>query len=154
MKKIQNRFILMFLMLIMALPLYGCKEKEAEDLKEDKSISSLSVVNNSQLIERIENLADCVVDLFGIDDAVVLIYKDKAVVAVVPAEDFIFSDEQEKLVKDTSLSSDTKLKEAFVTSDRKKFDKIEGIVDNICNGENIEKFSSDIEKIINEIEKE
>lgn len=144
-----KRYLLFILVLALFLQV-GCKpivndkivEEEPEDIAVEVSIE------DKVIIDRSENLADYVVELFGIDDAATIIFNDTALVSVIMAFDKILTDETKELIHDLVMEKDTEIKEVLISDDEKIFFQIVEIIGSLMNGSPYDNHVGEITKMI------
>ena len=144
-----KRYLLFILVLALFLQV-GCKpivndkivEEEPEDIAVEVSIE------DKVIIDRSENLADYVVELFGIDDAATIIFNDTALVSVIMAYDKILTDETKELIHDLVMEKDTEIKEVLISDDEKIFFQIVEIIGSLMNGSPYDNHVGEITKMI------
>ena len=143
--------------LVLTLTMCGCKIEEIseEDEKLERNVTTnIGAKGTNELVDKAESIADDVVDLIGVEDATVIIYKEQVTLVVELSQDVDFSHEMKEMIKSVVLKNETKVKNIFISNDAKLFDKVDNIAQDLIKGEDIKKYSQEIDKILKKIEKE
>ena len=121
----------------------------------DESVISedTATQNTDDGVVRAENIADIVVDIFGVEDATALIYNENVLVGVIFSKDVESKDDTKNNILDIIKENDTDIKNIYITDDEKLFNKIDDIEQMLIRGDKVDKYSDDINKIIKQIEK-
>ncbi|WIV11255.1 YhcN/YlaJ family sporulation lipoprotein [Proteiniborus sp. MB09-C3] len=100
-----------------------------------------------------EEAADSLVGLTGIDDATVIFWGDKAVVAVIVSgeKEGILSEELREKIINTVKGFNPNITEVDIATDKKTFDKLDDIQQSMIRGEQIKNLGKDIEGVLNKI---
>lgn len=149
-RDILKKYFLLILVLSLVLQI-GCrstKDKEIAELDETKDNLIQVSVEDKAIIDRSENLADYVVELFGIDDAAVIIFNDTALVSVIMAYDTELTQETRDLIKELVLEKDTAIKEVLISSDEKTFFQVVEVIGKLMNGSPYDNHVGEITKMI------
>ncbi len=145
-----KRYLLFILVLMLFLQI-GCQVKLDEDIiqvEEPEDISINVSAEDKVIIDRSENLADCVVELFGIDDAATIIFNDTALVSVIMAYDTVLTEDTKELINDLVMEKDTAIKEVLISNDEKTFFQIVEIIGSLLNGSSYDNHVGEISKMI------
>lgn len=145
-----------YLLFVLALMLFlqtGCKTTNHEEIVEVEDPEEIAVevsIEDKVIIDRSEDLADYVVELFGIDDAATIIFNDTALVSIIMAHDVSLTDDTEELIRELVLEKDTAIKEVLISNDEKTFFQIVDIISSLLNGS---PYDNHVGQISNMIEK-
>lgn len=145
-----KRYLLFILVLMLFLQV-GCQAKLDEEnvqVEEPEDISINVSAEDKVIINRSENLADCVVELFGIDDAATIIFNDTALVSVIMAYDTALTEDTKELINDLVMEKDTDIKEVLISNDEKTFFQIVDIIGSLMNGSSYDNHVGEISKMI------
>ncbi len=143
-----------YLLLILALILFlqaGCKaiqDEEKVKIEEPEDIAVEVAMEDKAIIDRSEDLADYVVELFGIDDAATIIFNDTALVSVIMATDQVLTEDTKDLINNLVMEKDTAIKEVLVSNDEKTFFQIVQIISSLMNGSPYDNHVVEINKMI------
>lgn len=130
----------------------GCgrsfEKQEITEVQEPDNIAVEVAADDRIIIERSEDIADYVVELFGIDDAATIIFNDTALVCVIMAYDTDLTQDTKELIKDLVLEKDTALKEVLISNDEKTFFRVVEVVSSLMNGSPYDSHVGEISKLI------
>lgn len=161
----KNKVKILSLLIILALIIGGCstgKNDENDNVAEEnmgqeelfEDISLNVSGKNYDLLVRSEAISDAVVNLFGIDNATSIILNDKVAVGLEMAEGHEFTEDVINTVINTVKEKDSSISEVFVSGDKKIFDDIEGVIENLLNGKSYDEQVDRINNIIENIRKQ
>lgn len=147
--------ILIFIMLSIMFQL-GCTDEKSIDMKsEGNSLESIEVTSDDkEIINRSENIADSVVELFGIDDATAIVFNDDVVIGIILSYDRELSPDIIDTIGNLIKEKDSAIDQVYITSDPKLFKQIDNMVVDILRGKPYDKYVANINKIIDKIKKE
>lgn len=147
---------IILLSLVVLLILGGCQNPQKNitegELPQDNVIEVGG--EDKEIINRSEDISDNVVDLFGIDDAVTIVFNDTAVVGVKLAYDKKIDEDIKNIVRDTVKVKDELIKEVKITDNKKLFSQINNIIEELLNGKSYDNYIVEINNIIEKIDKE
>lgn len=144
-----------FLILISLLILSGCTNGESlvnEPVQDDAAIEVSG--EDLEILRRSEDLSDYVVELYGIDDAVTIIFNDTAVVGVVLAYDQKMEKDIEEVIINTVKEKDNRIKDVKVSDNKRLFQDINAIIEALLNGKSYDNYVAEINRIIEKIDKD
>ncbi len=142
---------LLFILVFMLFVQTGCKttiDEEMVEVEEPEDIAVEVSIEDKVIIDRSENLADYVVELFGIDDAATIIFNDTALVSVIMAHDTVLTEDTKELINDLVMEKDTAIKEVLISNDEKTFFQIVEIIGSLLNGSPYDNHVGEISKMI------
>lgn len=144
-------------LIILALPSCQAAKKPVPNntTNEKELTKKIKTTEANKEVIKGEAAADTLVDLTGIDDATVLFWENKAIVAVNVSEgrEGVISEDLRKKIVDTVKTFDGKITEIDITADKKLFYKLDEIQQSMIRGEKSKTVNKDIEGIINKITK-
>lgn len=143
------------LILISLLILSGCTNGESlvnEPVQDDAAIEVSG--EDLEILRRSEDLSDYVVELYGIDDAVTIIFNDTAVVGVVLAYDQKMEKDIEEVIINTVKEKDNRIKDVKVSDNKRLFQDINAIIEALLNGKSYDNYVAEINRIIEKIDKD
>ncbi|NLX61665.1 MAG: hypothetical protein GXZ06_03980 [Tissierellia bacterium] len=160
-----NRLKILSLLIILSFIISGCsigqnqsqnenkvdEDTAQEDIFEDISLNVSG--KNYDLLVRSEAISDAVVNLFGIDNATSIILNDKVAVGLEMAEGHELTEEVINTVINTVKEKDNSISEVLVSGDKKIFDDIESVIENLLNGKSYDDQVNKINNIIENIRK-
>lgn len=139
----KKRFII--LLLIVTLVFVSCTM--GNNLEED----NLDVSGNeAELVERSESISDIVVEQFGIDDAVTIIFNEYALIAVKIA----YNDDitQQQIAEITNRVKDhDEVEEVLITDSSKFFREIDDMVVGLLQGHSYNEYLDEINSLKNKM---
>ncbi len=145
-----KRYLLFILALMLFLQI-GCKAVKDEEIVEIEEPEDTAVevsMEDKIIIDRSEDLADYVVELFGIDDAATIIFNDTALVSVIMAHDTVLTEDTKGLINSLVMEKDAGIKEVLISNDEKTFFQIVQIISDLLNGSPYDKHVGEISKMI------
>jgi YhcN/YlaJ family sporulation lipoprotein len=155
----KKKCILAIFLVVLLFCTCGCgkskkEQMPIEDAKDESVVSEDTATQNTDDgVVRAENIADIVVDLFGVEDATALIYNESVLVGVIFSKDVESKGDTKNNILDIIKENDTDIKNIYITDDEKLFNKIDDIEQMLIRGDKVDKYSDDINKIIKQIEK-
>ncbi len=154
----KNKKMILFIVLISITlgATIGCmvSKKNKDIVKEDEEYQEISVAVGAKdydILNRSENISNLVVELYGIDNASSIIFNDIVVIAVEMGVDNTFTDDIKEMIIDTVLSNDTAIRQVLITDDKKIFNQIEDIIENLMKGKPYDDYVKDINRIIEKL---
>lgn len=135
------------LILILTLLFVSCTMENEDNGEEELNVS----VEDSEIVERSEAISDIVVEQFGIDDAVTIIFNENALIAVKIAYDEDITQEHIADITKKAKEYDELIEEVFVTDDSNTFREIDDIVFGLLQGDAYNDFLDDINEINNRL---
>lgn len=147
---------IVLLILVVVIVLGGCQNPQQNIIEGELPQDEVIEVGgeDKEIINRSEDISDYVVELFGIDDAVTIIFNDTAVIGVILAYDQKINDDIKNIIRDTVKEKDELIKEVKITDNKKLFSQINNIIEGLLNGKSYDNYVSEIDKIIEKIQKE
>ncbi|SDY43754.1 sporulation lipoprotein, YhcN/YlaJ family [Proteiniborus ethanoligenes] len=151
--------LILIIILFIVLILSGCqaaRKPSPNNIMEEENITGEREITeaNKDVIKG-EAVADTLVDLTGIDDATVMFWHNKAIVAVnvSEGEEGVISEELRKKIIDTVKTFDAEVSEIDITADKKLFYRLDDIQQAMIRGKQSKTVNQDIEDIIRAIAK-
>lgn len=143
------------IILVIAVSLIACTNSSIDNQTVEENQNLVEVnVENKELLIKSEDISDLVVELYGIDDATTIVFNNDAYVAVKMAFDQEFTED----LKDTIIyhikEKDTQIENVSVTTNAKIFKQIDNVVFNLLQGNSYDSQVKEINKIINNMNKE
>lgn len=148
--------IILFGILISLMLQIGCtkaKNEITKDSTEDNSIIEVGGVDK-EILTRSEKIADSVVELFGIDDSVSIVFNDIAVVGVVLSYDKELDGELKEDIVNRITETDPQIKEVNITQSEKNVEQLNEIIIGLLNGNPYDNYVEEINNIIEKVKKE
>jgi len=150
------------MILLFALLISGCQTARRltpdTDMKNDKSVEEKTpqerkITDINQDTIKGEAAADALVDMTGIDDATVLFWNNKAIVAVILSEgdDGKISEELKETIRERIKSFNPNVSDVDITLDKKLFYQLDDIQQSMIRGEQLTSFDKNINEILNKI---
>ena len=148
--------ILIVAILVISISLIACTSGDVNrERLEDENQNLIEVnVEDKDLLNRSEDISDFVVELYGIDDATTIVFNNEAYIGVVMAFDHEFSEELRDTIIHHVKEKDTQIDNVSVTVNPKIFKQIDDVVFNLLQGKSYDSQVKEINKIINNINKE
>lgn len=128
-------------------------QQDITELEEPDDIAVQVGAEDRVIIERSEDIADYVVELFGIDDAATIIFNDTALICVIMAYDTDLTQETRELIRDLVIEKDTAIKEVLISNDEKTFFQVVEVISNLMNGSPYDAHVGEISKLIEKVGK-
>lgn len=119
---------------------------------EELSVEALS--KNRDIIEKSEAISDLIVDLFGIDDAVTLLFNDTAIVGIVLSRDYKLDDEKIETIKTLISENYESVNHVKISKKEKIFHQLNNIVLDLLNNKPYDDYVLEISKILEKVDKE
>lgn len=139
-------------------------DKEGEDYEEDTDEEDIDEKNTDEeeismavgakdydILNRSENISNLVVELYGIDNASSIIFNDIVVIAVEIGVDNSLTDDVKEMIITTVLANDTAIRQVLITDNKKTFDQIEDIIEDLMKGNPYDDYVKDINRIIEKL---
>ena len=148
--------IILFGLLLSLILQIACTNPEKEITKgqmEDNSIIEVGGVDK-EILTRSERIADSVVELYGIDDSVSIIFNDIAVVGVVLSYDKELDVELKEDIINRIKVTDPQIQEVNITTKEKNIKQLNEIIIGLLNGDPYDNYVEEINKIIEKVKKE
>ncbi len=147
---------ILFLIILSIMLQLGCTDEKSIDMKDkENSLESIEVTgDDKEIINRSENIADNVVELFGIDDATAIVFNDDVVVGIILSYDRELSPDIIDTIGNLIRENDSDINQVYITSDSKLFKQIDNMVVDILRGKPYDDYVANINKIIDKIKKE
>lgn len=128
------------------------------DMKNDKRVEEKTpqerkITEINQDAIKGEAAADALVDMTGIDDAAVLFWNNKAIVAVILSEsdEEKMSEELKEIIREKIKSFNPDVSDIDITLDKKIFYQLDDIQQSMIRGEQMTSLDKDINRIVNKI---
>ncbi len=154
MKKIIVFAILLSLILQIACVRDDNKINNAE-IENQSSQESMEVGGlDKEVLERSENISNSIVELFGIDDSVTVVFNDIAVVGVLLAYDKDLDGELREFIQSKVKETDSQITEVYITEKEKNFSQLNEIIIGLLGGEPYDNYIVEINKILDKVKKE
>lgn len=157
--KVYKRIALLMLIVLGLVSLLGCDKnnimEEPEDniVGEEEEVDLLVSGKDHDLLIRSENVSNVVVDLYGIDDVSSIILNDIVVVAVEMGADNTLTDDVKEMIMETVLNNDKAIRQVLITNDKKVFDQIEDIIEDLMHGKAYDNYVKEINRLIEKLKK-
>lgn len=148
--------IILFGILISLMLQIGCTKPNNEitkDSMEDSVIMEVGGVDK-EILTRSERIADSVVELFGIDDSVSIVFNDIAVVGIVLSYDKELDGELKEDIVNRIKETDPQIKEVNITKTEKNVEQLNEIIIGLLNGNPYDNYVEEINNIIEKVKKE
>lgn len=134
----------------------ACQSNNKHELNteplEELSVEALS--KNRDIIEKSEAISDLIVDLYGIDDAVTLLFNDTAIVGIVLARDSKLDEEMMETIKTLISEKYESVNHVKISKKEKIFDQLNNIVLDLLNNKPYDDYVLEISKILEKVDKE
>lgn len=159
--KVYKRIALLMLMVLGLASLPGCDknnimEKPEDSIVEEEGEEEVDLLvsgKDHDLLIRSENVSNVVVDLYGIDDVSSIILNDIVVVAVEMGADNTLTDDVKEMIMETVLNNDKAIRQVLITNDKKVFDQIEDIIEDLMHGKAYDNYVKEINRLIEKLKK-
>lgn len=134
----------------------GCTNRDEARLEGKADDVNLVEVSgeDKEIINRSENIADSVVELFGIDDATAIIFNENAIIGIILSYDQELSQDTLDTIVNLVKKNEPSIENVYITSDAKLFKQIDNIVVEILQGKSYDKYVPNINKIMDKVKKE
>lgn len=134
----------------------GCTNRDEARLEGKADDVNLVEVSgeDKEIINRSENIADSVVELFGIDDATAIIFNENAIIGIILSYDQELSQDTLDTIVSLVKKNEPSIENMYITSDAKLFKQIDNIVVEILQGKSYDKYVPNINKIMDKVKKE
>lgn len=158
--KVYKKMALLMIIVLGLTSLLGCDknnimEEPEENIveAEEEDIDLLVSGKDHDLLIRSENVSNLVVDLYGIDDVSSIIFNDIVVVAVEMGADNTLTDDVKEMIMETVLNNDKAIRQVLITNDKKVFDQIEDIIEDLMHGKPYDNYVKEINRLIEKLKK-
>lgn len=167
MLKKKNIIKVALLVAVLLVSSYGCRpaERPAPDMNQQQNrqegqmaqdntgFQGGNVAGNRDARTRGERLANEIVDLQGINDAAVIIYRNTAIVAVdVPrGQEDLLTEDMAYRINNVVMANEGEITDILITADEEVFEQVDNIAHAIVRGESEDEHSEEIQEIINRI---
>lgn len=141
----KNYFLI--LLVILALLFTSCTMEE-DSYDEELDVSS----DDSNLVERSEAISDIIVEEYGIDDAITIVFNEYALVSVKIAYNEDITQGHIDNITNKVLKFDSLVEKVLVTDDAKIFREIDDIVFGLLQGDAYGDYLDDINGIFNRLQ--
>ena len=150
-----KKFILYGIVLSLILQL-GCTKPKNEITKDSiEDNESIEVGGlDKEILTRSERISDSIVELFGIDDSVTVIFNDIVVVGVVLSYDKELDQELKDDIINRINETDPQIQEVNITLKEKNIKQLNEIIIGLLNGNPYDNYVEEISKIIDRVKKE
>lgn len=145
-----KKYLLFILVLVMVFQV-ACTnnpQQEITEIEEPDDVLIQVAAEDRLIIDRSEDLADYVVELFGVDDAATIIFNDTALVCVIMAYDTELTQETRSIIEDLVLEKDSAIKEVIVSDNEKTFFQVVEVISSLMNGSPYDEHVDEISKLI------
>lgn len=134
----------------------GCDIDNNIQSKDDgEGIGYLDVAaSDSELLNTSEDMADSVVELYGIDDAAAIVLNDNALVAIVLADGQEMTDDMNETIVATIKKDNPQIEEVHISLNEKIFKQTGDIVIDLLQGKSYDDYVDEISKMIDKVKRE
>lgn len=148
--------IILFGILLSLILQMGCTKPNSEITKDSiEDIGAIEVGGvDKEILTRSEKISDSIVELFGIDDSVTVIFNDIAVVGVVLSYDKELDQELKDDIINRIKETDPQIQEVNITQKDKTIKQLNEIIIGLLNGNPYDDYVEEINKIIDKVKKE
>lgn len=158
-RKNKRLIMLIFLLMLFALTMFGCKKGEIIKNDENEEIEEniathIGTKGSNEMVDKAESIADDVVNLIGIEDATIIIYDEQLIIVVELSQDVEFTNEIKGMIKEVAIKVEPNAKNIYVSNDLKMFEKIDDIAQGLIKGDDIKNYSQELNKILKKLSKE
>ena len=133
----------MIILIVLTLFLTSCTNDNMDNNTEEDNLDVSGEYD--QLLERSEGISDIVVEIFGIDDAVTIVFNEYALIGVKIAYDDITQDQVNEI--SNKLKSYDEVEQVLITDNSRIFKEIDDIIFGLLQGDPYEDFLDDINGI-------
>lgn len=150
-----KKYIIIVLTILLVIQ-SGCVSWDKEDFSENRVEEEIIQVSgeNQEIINRSEDISDSVVELFGIDDAVTLLFNDIALVGIVVAYDQIMDEDMIDSINFVVKEKDSQVQEVKISQNEKVFEQLNNIMFELFNNKPYEGMILEIDELMKIIDKE
>lgn len=148
--------IILLVMLVSVILQIGCRKPNHEITKEQLENEEYIEVGgvDKEILTRSERIADSVVELFGIDDSVSVVFNDIAVVGIVLSYDKELDQELKEDIINRVKETDSQIQEVNITQKDKNINQLNEIIIGLLNGNPYDSYVEEINKIIDKVKRE
>lgn len=133
----------MIILIVLTLFLTSCTNDNMDNNTEEDNLDVSGEYD--QLLERSEGISDIVVEIFGIDDAVTIVFNEYALIGVKIAYDDITQDQVNEI--SNKVKSYDEVEQVLITDNSRIFKEIDDIIFGLLQGDPYEDFLDDINGI-------
>lgn len=135
-------------------------------VRDDKKINNAEIENQSsqesvevggldkEILNRSESISNSIVELFGIDDSVTVVFNDIAIVGILLAYDKELDEELKDFIEIKVKETDSQITEVYITEKEKNLSQLNEIIIGLLGGEPYDNYIVDINKILDKVKKE
>lgn len=134
----------LIILMVLALFLTSCANDNNDNIIEEENLGVSG--DYDKLLDRSEGISDVVVELFGIDDAVTIVFNEYALIAVKIAYNEDMTQEQATEISNKVKDYD-EVGEVLITDNSRVFKEIDDIIFGLLQGDPYEDFLDDINGI-------
>lgn len=134
----------MIILIVLTLFLTSCTNDNMDNNTEEDNLDVSGEYD--QLLERSEGISDIVVEIFGIDDAVTIVFNEYALIGVKIAYDDDITQDQVNEISNKVKSYD-EVEQVLITDNSRIFKEIDDIIFGLLQGDPYEDFLDDINGI-------
>ncbi|MEW8973291.1 MAG: YhcN/YlaJ family sporulation lipoprotein [Tissierellaceae bacterium] len=151
-----KKSILIITIILSIIIQMGCTNRDEVKLEGKADDVNLLEVSgeDKEIINRSENIADSVVELFGIDDATAIIFNENVIIGIILSYDQELSQDTLDTIVNLVNKNEPSIENVYITSDAKLFKQIDNIVVEILQGKSYDKYVPNINKIMDKVKKE
>ncbi len=148
--------IILFGLLMSLILQVGCTKPLEENIEGQLEVKDSIEVGgvDKEILTRSEKISDSIVELFGVDDSVTVIFNDLAVVGIVPAYDKKLDQDLKESIINRVNVTDPLISEVYITVREKNVKQINEIIIGLLNGTPYDTYVEEINKIIDRVKKE
>ncbi|HLR21039.1 MAG TPA: YhcN/YlaJ family sporulation lipoprotein [Tissierellaceae bacterium] len=132
----------------------GCVHIEDQDHKaQDLQIMDVGAVDK-EILSTSENIANDVVELYGIDDVTAIVFNDDVLVGVTLASEQKMTEDMIKSITTTIKDNYPYIEDVHLSLDKKTFTQIDNIIIDLLKGKSYDTYVDEISKIKKRIKDE
>lgn len=150
-----KKIILFAILLTLTLQI-ACTKANNEIAKDPiEDIGAIEVGGvDKEILTRSEKISDSIVELFGLDDSVTVIFNDIAVVGIVLSYDKELDEELKEDIINRINGTDPQIQEIYITQKEKNIKQLNEIIIGLLNGNPYDSYVEEINRIIDKVKKE
>lgn len=148
--------IVVFGILLSLILQIGCTKPLEQNIEGQLEVNDSIEVGgvDKEILTRSEKISDSIVELFGIDDSVTVIFNDIAVVGIVPAYDKeLDQDLRESIINRVNVT-DPLISQVYITVREKNVKQINEIIIGLLDGTPYDNYVQEINKIIDKVKQD
>lgn len=150
-----KKSILFFLVLNIIFQLGCAVQNNVEVRDEDDNIGIADVAaEDNEILSVSEDIADIVVELYGIDDATAILFNEDVLVGIVLAAGQDITDEIKNTIVGTVKERHPQINKVHISLNKKIFNQTEDIIMDLLQGKSYDDYVNEISKMIDKVEKE